>query len=75
MTICGLTDLLSAISTIGNYFEPIWSEKMLLAIHSSPVKNGNLEDMVLQVAEARGRDFELMRCFPGRGNPFDRLPG
>lgn len=34
---------------------------MLLAIHSSPVQKGNLEGMVLKVAEASGRDFELVR--------------
>ena len=34
---------------------------MILAIHSSPVKNGNLERMTNQVAKACGHEFELVR--------------
>ena len=34
---------------------------MILAIHSSPNKAGNLERMVIQVAEASGLEYELVR--------------
>jgi multimeric flavodoxin WrbA len=45
---------------------------MLLAVHSSPNKGGNLERMLIRVAESSGLAFELIRLaeldiFPCRG--------
>ncbi|MFP4481969.1 MAG: flavodoxin family protein [Thermovirgaceae bacterium] len=34
---------------------------MILALHSSPVQKGNLESMVLRIAEASGISFEMIR--------------
>ena len=34
---------------------------MILAVHSSPNKEGNLERMVIQVAKASGLEYELVR--------------